>query len=248
MLGSVGRDRHLEVNGIIRLKRNRLDAADVGSGAETSRSSVGDLAQQLARKVGIAREIISGVLEAIGISIGQTSGSRAHSSKSGLDGGMSSSTLADKVAKKSIFIAKQIDTISGVEELESKVANKVVLDLVLVGQDITTSSKDGVIRHVGVGRVQHQISGPSIGRIEHVVLDIGSVSVIDIKRVRLELEDREHIRQLDVVDSRSTDIEGSRSSGGKLTRNTESEGLVKTGKSKIHHFIVIILTNIFLCV
>ena len=58
---------------------------------------------------------------------------------------------------------------------------------ILVGRDIATSSRDGVVRHVGVGRVQHQISRPIRVLREHIVLDIGSADVIDIKRVSLEL-------------------------------------------------------------
>jgi hypothetical protein len=103
-----------------------------------------------------------------------------------------------------------------------------VLDLILVGKNFTTSSKYGAVRHIGVGGVQHQVGGPiRVGR-EHVVLDIGCVAIIDIKGVRLELKDIPHVRQLNVVDSATTDIEKSRSFCGELTGNTEGERLVQT--------------------
>ena len=100
---------------------------------------------------------------------------------------------------------------------------------------------------MSVGRVERQISGPCVH--VHVVLEIGGINVVDIKRIALELEDIEHIRKLDVVDSSAANIESGGGSTGKLTRTPKGEGLVKTSKDEIdgHYILVIILTNIFLC-
>ena len=169
--------------------------------------------------------------------------------ESGDDVAGGSSTLGDKVLQQLSLVAEQIDTISGVEETKSQITNKVVLDKVLVLVNGKRSRQNRRTREgVSVGRVERQISGPCVH--VHVVLEIGVINVVDIKRIALELEDIEHIRKLDVVDSSAANIESGGGSTGKLTRNTKGEGLVKTSKDEIdgidgHYILVIILTNIF---
>jgi hypothetical protein len=230
------RDRHLEANGVIHGKRDRLNAGFVrDTSSETRSSFASDLAQQLAREVG------RGVLGVGGILAGRsTVGSRGH--VDGIEGSLditeSSSALGDKVRKKIVFIAKQIHAVRGVEELLGEVADKVVLDEVLLLSDIATGGQDGIRRKcVSVSRVQLQVGGP-VAHI-NVILNVGSISVVDIKRVGLELKDGPHIRQLHVVNSNAADIEGDRSFTSELTGNAEGKSLVKAGKSEIHHFFLL---------
>jgi hypothetical protein len=167
-------------------------------------------------------------------------GSRAHVDgiEGSLDISVSSSTLGDNVRKKSVFIAKQIHAVRSVEELLGEVSDKVVLDEVLILSDITTAGQDGSRRKcVSVSRVQLQVGGP-VAHI-NVILNVGRISVIDIKRVGLELKDSQHIRQLDVVHRNAADIEGGSSFTSELTGNAEGKCLVKAGKSEIHHFFLL---------
>jgi hypothetical protein len=235
VLGGVRRDRHLEANGVIHSKRDRLNAGFVRDTSSETRSSLAsDLAQQLAREVG------RGVLSVGGILAGRsTVGSRGHVDgiEGSLDSSVSSSALGDKVGKKSVFIAKQIHAVRGVEELLGEVADKIVLDEVLLSNDIATICKNRGSQSVSVSRVQLQVGGP-VAHI-NVILNVGSISVVDIKRVGLELKDVPHIRQLHVVNSNAADIEGDRSFTSELTGNAEGKSLVKAGKSEIHHFFLL---------
>jgi hypothetical protein len=199
---------------------------------------------QLTSEVGRTDEGVRGIL-VIFRAVGGRSLIDALESGDDVAGG--SSTLGDKVLQQLSLVAEQIDTISGVEETKSQITNKVVLDKVLVLVNGKRSRQNRRTREgVSVGRVERQISGPCVH--VHVVLEIGVINVVDIKRIALELEDIEHIRKLDVVDSSAANIESGGGSTGKLTRKTEGEGLVKTSKDEIdgHYILVIILTNIFL--
>jgi hypothetical protein len=223
VLCGVRRDRHLEADGVIHSKRDRLDGADIRDAVETSSSVVSDLAQQLAREVGGGGLVVSGVLAGRSTVV-----SRGHVDgiEGSLDSSVSSSALGDKVRKKSVFIAKQIHAVRGVEELLGEVADKVVLDKVLLHSDIATRFKyRGSGQSVSVNRVQLQVGGP-VAHI-NVILNVGSISVVDIKRVGLELKDSQHIRQLHVVDSNAADIEGGSSLTSELTGNAEDKRLVK---------------------
>jgi hypothetical protein len=204
---------------------------------------VSDLAEQLTREVAGAIKIVLGILVR-----GLSSGSRSliDCLKSGDDAAGGSSTLSDKVLQQLGLVAKQIDTISGVEETKSQITNKVVLDKVPLGDNISAVGQDrSAAESVSVGRVEGQIGGPCVH--VHVVLDIGGINVVDIKRISLELEDVTHIRQLHVVVSNAANIDSRGGGGGNLTRNTEGEVLVKTSKDEVdgHYILVIILTNIF---
>jgi len=242
VLSGVRRDRHLEADSVIHSKRNRLNGADIRDFCtKTSSSVISDLAQQLAREVGRGVLSVGGILAG-----GSTVGSRAHVDgiEGSLDSIVSSSALGDKVGKKSVFIAKQIHAVRGVEELLGKVADKVVLDKVLLHSDIATRFKyRGSGQSVSVNRVQLQVGGP-VAHI-NVILNVGSISVVDIKRVGLELKDSQHIRQLHVVDSNAADIEGGSSLTSELTGNAEDKRLVKAGKSEIHHFSCYTITKYF---
>ena len=235
LVGS-GRDRNLEADSVVHKKRHALDGGRVGDAGKTRRSGVGNLAHQLAREVSSAGEGVGAVLVT-----GRTVSSvgLVDSVERSVNCATGSSTLADKIRQKSVFIAKQVNTVGGVEELLSKVADKVVLDEVLLGDDAATSCQN---RRGGqsasVDGVQLQIGGP-VAHVD-VILDIGSISVVDIKRVGLELKDIPHIRQLDVVDRNAAHIEGDGSLTGELTGDTESKILVKTSEGKIHgHYCVL---------
>jgi hypothetical protein len=224
------RDGYLEADSVILKKRNALDGVRVGDAGKTRRSSVGNLAHQLAREVSSASEGVGAVL--VGRSAVSSVG-LVDSVERSIDGLAGSNTLGDKIRQKSVFIAKQVNTVGGVEELLGKVTDKVVLDKVLLGDDAATSSQDGAGREgTGVDGVQLEGGGP-VAHVD-VILDIGSISVVDIKRVGLELEDSKHIRQLHVVDSNAADIESDGGFTGELTRDTESKFLVKTSEGKIH--------------
>jgi len=230
LVGS-GRDGHLEADSVVLLKRHALDSADVGDAGKTSRSSVGNLAHQLAREVGGAGEVVGAVL--VGRSAVSSVG-LVDSVERSIDGLASSNTLANKIRKKRLFVAEQVNTVGSVEELLGKVADKVVLDEVLLGGNAATSSQDGAGRQrAGVDGVQLEIGGP-VAHVD-VILDIRGIGVVDIERVGLELEDSLHIRQLHVVDSNAADIEGDGGFTGQLTRDTESKFLVKTSEGKIHN-------------
>ena len=71
VLSRIRRDRHLEVDTIIHSKRDALNTADVANAVETLRSSVGNLAQQLTRKVvgSIFRFSIGGIETTVDINI-----------------------------------------------------------------------------------------------------------------------------------------------------------------------------------
>jgi hypothetical protein len=205
---------------------------------------VSDLAEQLAREVAGASKIVLGILVR-GVSFG---GRRlVDCVESGDDAAGGSSTLGNKVRQELGLVAEQIDTISSVEETKSQITNKVVLDKVPLGDNIGTVCQDrSGAESVSVGRVERQISGPCVH--VHVVLDIGGINVVDIKRIRLELKHVKHVRRLDVVVSNAANIDSRGSGTGKLTRNTKGEGLVKTGKDEVdggHYILVIIITNIF---
>jgi hypothetical protein len=230
------RDRDLEADSVVHKKRHALDGGRVGDAGKTRRSGVGNLAHQLAREVSSAGEGVGAVLVT-----GRTVSSvgLVDSVERSVNCATGSSTLADKIRQKSVFIAKQVNTVGGVEELLSKVADKVVLDEVLLGDDAATSCQN---RRGGqsasVDGVQLEVGGP-VAHVD-VILDIGSISVVDIKRVGLELEDIKHIRQLHVVDSNAADIEDDGGFTGELTGDTESKILVKTSEGKIHgHYCVL---------
>jgi len=244
LVGSSG-NADLETDCIVRLERNRLNARNIADGSKTSRSIVSDLAEQLAREVAGAIKIVLGILVR-DASFGSRSLVDCLKSVDDLAGGIS--TLGDKVRQQLGLVAKQINTISGVEETKSQITNKVVLNKVPLGDNISAVRQNRLGREsVSVGRVEGQIGGPCVH--VHVVLDIGGVNVVDIKRITLKLEDVKHIRQLHVVVSNAANIDSRGGGGGKLTRNTEGEGLVKTSKDEVdgHYILVIILTNIFLC-
>ncbi len=181
---------------------------------------------------------------------GSSIGSRGlvNSSKSGLDRFTGINTLGDNVGKESVLIAKEIHTVRSVEELLGQITKEVVLDEVLLGDDTAGGSQDqaggATSDHSSVGGVQLEVGGPSV--LVDVILDIRCVGIIDIERVRLELEDSVHISQLDVVDGNGANIQSSGSLTGELTGNTESKRVVEGGKSEINsrHFVVIIKTNI----
>lgn len=225
------RDRNLKADSVINLKRNTLNRADVGDAGKTRRSSVGNLAHQLTREVGSAGEGVGAVLvrrRTVG-GVGLVD-----SIERSVDGLTGSSALADKVREKSVFIAEEINTVRSVEELLGEVANKVVLDEVLIGGNTATGCQDGGGREsAGVDGVQLEAGGPSIH--VDVILDIRGVGVVDIERVGLELEDGLHVGQLHVVDSDGTDIKSSRGFTSEFTGDTKSKSLVKTSKGKIHH-------------
>ena len=227
------RDRHLEVDRISSLQRNALNGSGTSDAVKTRGSGVGNLAHQLAREVGGGRREVVGAVLVIGRTIGSVG--LVNSVERSINRGLGSSTLGGKIGEKCVFIAKEINTVRSVEELLSKVAEKVVLDEVLRGDDIAGSSQDGVGEQTSVDGVQRTIGGPSVH--VDVILDIGSINVIDIKRVGLELEDILHIRQLHVVEGNGADIQGGGGFTGELTRDTESKFLVKTSEGKIDgHF------------
>ena len=71
VLSRISGDRHLEVDTIIHSKRDALNTADVANAVETFRSSVGNLAQQLTRKVvgSICRYSIGGIEKTVDVNI-----------------------------------------------------------------------------------------------------------------------------------------------------------------------------------
>jgi len=230
VLVSRRRDRNLEVDSISGLQRNTLNGSGTSDAGKTRRSLAGNLAHQLAREVGSAGKGVGAVFvgrSAVGSVFLVDSVERS------INGGLGGGTLGGKVRKKSVFVAEQVNTVGGVEELLGKVADKVVLDEVLVGNDIAGSSENGVGQQTSVDGVQRTIGGPSVH--VDIILDIRGIGVVDIKRVGLELEDSEHIRQLHVVEGNGADIEGDGGFTGELTRDTDSKGLVKTSEGKIHH-------------
>jgi len=230
VLVSSGRDRHLEVDGISVGQRNALDCTGTSDAGKALGGLAGDLAHQLTREVGSTGKGVGAVLVR-SITIGGVG--LVDSVERSVNGSLGNGTLASKVRQKSVFIAKQINTVRSVEELIGKVADEVVLDEVSVGDDIAGGSQDGVGEHTSVDGVQRTIGGPVVH--VDVILDIRSIKIIDIYRVRLKLEDGLHIASPDIVDSDGADIKSGRGFSGEFTRDTESKSLVKTSKGKVHH-------------
>ena len=208
--------------------------------ASTASLRVGKLEQQLTREVAGASRGVRGILVR-GIAAASSS-SLVDCLKSADDVAGGNSTLGDKVGQQLGLVAEQIDTISGVEEAKSQITNKVVLDKVPLGDNISTGFQNGSVNEsVSVGGVERQIGGPCVH--VHVVLDVIGRKIVNIKRIALELEDILHISQPDLVDSNATSIESGGCSGSNLTGNTESEVLVKTSKDKVHHHIIVYNNN-----
>lgn len=233
VLAGSRRDGDLEADGVVILKRHALNGSGTSDAVKTRGSGVGNLAHQLAREVGGGRREVVGAVLVTGRTIGSVG--LVDSVERSINRGLGISTLGGKIGEKCVFIAKEINTVRSVEELLSKVAEKVVLDEVLRGDDIAGSSQDGVGEHTSVDGVQRTIGGPSVH--VDVILDIGSINVIDIKRVGLELKNGLHVASLDIVDGDGADIQGGGGFTGELTRDAESKILVKTSEGKIHgHF------------
>ena len=222
LIGSGG-NRDLEVDGVTVNKRDAVDTRDVSSAVETSRGGIGNLAQQHTGEVGTGIKCVDTVLVR---SSAVRSVGLVDSVERSLNCQTRSGTLLNEVGKQSVFVAEQINTVRGVKETLGEVANKVVLDKVLLGEDFAGSWQDGGrSQRVSVYGVQPQSGGPKAP--VHVVLDIGSISVVDIKRVSLILEDILHISSLNVEDRNAACVDSRRGLTGESTRKVERECLVK---------------------
>lgn len=206
LLASSSGNGQLKVEGVASSNRDTLNGSDVFHAVETRSGRTGNLTHQLAADVGGGGQGVGAVL----VGRSSTGGmSLVDGFKSALDATASGGTLADKVRKESFLIAKQINTVRSVEELQGQITKKIVLDEVLRGNNGFRSNQNRagcstISRHSSVDGVQLQGGGPKA--LVHVILDIGCVDVVDIERVRLELEDVEHIRQPHVVDGDGADI------------------------------------------
>ena len=234
--GSYG---HQKVDAITIREGDALNTARVDDVGETRGSRVGNLAHELTADVGVISKSVGAVL------VGGGAGSSialVDSGKSGLDRFTSINTLVNNVGQESAFVAKQINTVRSVKELLGQITEEVVLDEVLAGNNVAGSSQNltGITarHHSSVGRVQLEISGPSI--LVDVILDIRGVDIVDIEGVGLELEHGEHIRQLHVEDSNGARVEGRRGLTGELTGNAECKLAVKGRKGEInrHYYLL----------
>ena len=242
------RNSDLEVDGI---SGNQWDALVVGGsnrGVKPGRSAIGNLAHEFAADVGRAGEGIGGVTVTRSISsAGQSTVSGlggVHVVKCQLNRGASRCALSSDVLKKCGLVAKQIDTMDGIEEFGSQIANKVVLNEVLVCRNISKKHKTRV--HRRVGGVELEGFGPVARITEDIILDIRCRKIADIKTVSLEPEYINHISSLHVVDSDGADVKNSGGLSGKSAGHVHGHGGIKTGKSEInsHYLLVIINLNI----
>lgn len=225
-------DSHLEVDAVAVFKRDASDARGTADVVETSRGGIGDLAQQHTGEVGRGSSCVGAVL--VRSSAGKSSSGLVDSVERSVNCQTSSGTLLNEVGEQSVFIAKQINTVGGVKERLGKVANKVVLDEVLLGDDFASSWQHGMgNQSVSVSGVQLQGCGPCVH--VHVVLDIGSIGVVDIKRVSLILKDILHMSSLNVEDGDAACVDSGGSLTSESTGEIERKCLVKAFEGKVHH-------------